>query len=107
MSIALYLEPILDPNTKEYMDVLTLDTCPEGPLCEFVKRQKLADLSPFTNKGICKYLVMNKDKTKYLMKNDIPYMFSYLQANGYTINKDLTKLYKHQYLVCIFSYDGI
>ena len=108
MVIALYLEPILDPKTKEYINVLTLDTYPEGPLRDLVKQQRLPSLSEFKapNQEKCKYTLMHEDRVCYLTKSDIPYMFSYLRTNGYTIDRDLTKLYKHEYLVCIF-YGGV
>ncbi len=108
MNIALYLEPILDPRTKEYINVLTLDTYPEGPLRDLVKQQRLPSLSEFKapNQEKCKYTLMDEDKVCYLTKSDIPYMFSYLRTNGYTIDRDLSKLYKHEYLVCIF-YRGV
>ena len=105
MVIALYLEPILDPRTKEYINVLTLDTYPEGPLRDLVKQQRLPELSPFkkTSTSTCKYVLINPD-TEYM---ELPSVFSYLQTNGYTIEYQLTKLYKHPNIVCLFSYGGI
>ena len=48
MSITLYLEPILDPFTKEYTNVITVDRYPgEGPLRDLVKQQRLPSLSEF------------------------------------------------------------
>ena len=108
MNIALYLEPILDPKTKEYINVLTLDTYPEGPLRDLVKQQRLPSLSEFKapHKVKCKYTLMHEDKICYLTQTDIPFMFSYLRTNGYTIDRELTKLYKQEYLVCIFYWGG-
>jgi len=104
MNITLYLEPILDPKTKEYINVLTLDRYPEGPLRDLVKQQRFPSLSEFKtpNQEKCKYILMNEDKVCYLTKSDIPFILSYLRMNGYTIDRDSTKLYKHEYLVCIF-----
>lgn len=106
MGIALYLEPILDPKTKEYMNVLTLDNYPEGPLQELVKQMRLQELSEFkkSSRYGCKYVLMSEDKHRYLISEDIPFIFSYLRTNGYTIEMDLTNLYKNNYLVCIFTY---
>ncbi len=105
MSITLYLEPILDPFTKEYTNVITVDRYPgEGPLRDLVKQQRLPSLSefktPITTK--CKYIVTALgDRNCNLVKEDIPFLLTYLQKNGYTIETELTKLYKHEHLICI------
>jgi hypothetical protein len=44
-------------------------------------------------------------------EDDIPAIFAYLQQNGYTIDKNLTKLYqdktaKPRVVICIFTYSG-
>ena len=106
MGIAFYLEPILDPKSKEYMNVLTLDNYPEGPLQALVKQMRLPELSEFkkNNRYGCKDVLMSEDTHRYLISEDIPFIFSYLRTNGYTIDMDLTNLYKHNYLVCIFTY---
>jgi hypothetical protein len=105
MNIALYLEPILDPLSQEYINILTVDSCPEGPLKDFVKQKRLPELSPFkkTSTAQCKYVLLHPD-TNYMENKDIPFLFSYLQKNGYTIEYQQTKLYEHPNLVCIFSY---
>ena len=108
MGIALYLEPILDPLSKEYMEVLTLDVYPEGPLRDLVKQQRLPEVSSFkkTTTSKCKYVLVRSD-AGYMEKNDIPSLFSYLQANGYNIEYHQTKLFKHPHLVCMFSYGSV
>jgi hypothetical protein len=106
MSITLYLEPILDPFTKEYTNVLTLDRFPEGPLGDLVKRQRIPELSEFkaSKATKCKnILTAPGDRNCNLVKEDIPFLFTYLQKNGYTIETELTKLYKHEHLVCIIG----
>ena len=103
MVIALYLEPILDPLSREYTDVLTVDTYPEGPLKDFVKQKRLPELSEFkkTSTAKCKYVLVHPDTNEYM---ELPFLFSYLQANGYTIEYQMTKLYKKPNVVCLFSY---
>ena len=105
MNIALYLEPILDPLSQEYINILTVDSYPEGPLKDFVKQKRLPELSPFkkTSTTQCKYVLVHPD-TNYMENKDIPFLFSCLQKNGYTIEYQQTKLYTHPNLVCIFSY---
>lgn len=108
MGIALYLEPILDPLSKEYTNVLTVDAYPEGPLKDFVKQKRLPELSEFkkTSTDKCKYVLVHPT-SEYMENKDIPFLFSYLQKNGYTIEYQLTKLYKHPNLVCLFTYGSI
>ncbi len=105
MSIALYLEPILDPITKEYREILTVSALPEGPMRGFVKQKRLPEVSSFkkTNTSTCKYVLMHSEM-EYMENKDIPFLFSYLQSKGYTIDTKLTKLYKTPYLICLFSY---
>jgi len=106
MGNALYLEPILDPLSKEYANILTVDTYPEGPLKDFVKHKRLPELSEFkkTSTTQCKHVLVHPDTSEYMENKDIPFLFSYLKANGYTIEYQLTKLYKNPNLVCIFTY---
>ena len=87
MGIALYLEPILDPLSKEYANVLTVDAYPEGPLKDFVKQKRLPELSEFKKSSTtqCKYVLVHPD----------------------TIEYQQTKLYKHPNLVCLFSYTAV
>lgn len=108
MGIALYLEPILDPLTKEYTDVLTVDALPEGPLRDFVKQKRLPEVSAFkkTTTSTCKYVLVHPDTT-FMKRNDIPFLFSYFQKNDYTLEYQQTKLFKHPYLVCMVSYIGV
>ena len=105
---ALYLEPILDPLSQEYTEVLTVDALPEGPLRDFVKQKRLPEVSTFkkTTTYQCKYVLVHPDN-EYMKKNDIPFLFSYFQKNGYTLEYQQTKLFKQPYLVCMVSYTGV
>ena len=106
MLIAVNLEPILINN--EYMDVLTLDRMPDGPIKQIVRQIHTQELSIFNqglNKNPCKYVLLSDASSCYLTKEDIPFLFSYLMDNGYTINAQMTKLYKgySNKLVCLFE----
>ena len=105
MGIAIYLEPILDPLSKEYTNVLTVDAYPEGPLKDFVKQKRLPELSEFkkTSTAQCKYVLVHPTN-EYMENKDIPFIFTYLTKNGYTIEYQMTKLYKNPNLVCLFTY---
>lgn len=99
--MSIYLEPILDPNTNEYIDVLTVSEIPEGPLGQRVRHMRTSDLSEFKpriSNNTCKYILMNEDQHTYMK---IPQMFSFMRKNGYTIDIGLIKLYAPN-CVCVF-----
>ena len=106
MLISLNLEPILINN--EYLDVLTLNRMPDGPIATMVKQIRTQNLSIFEqglNKNPCKYALFDPSTNEYNTKDDIPLIFSYLVDNGYTIDTQMTKLYKvhSKTLICLFS----
>ena len=104
-TVMLYVEPLLDTYNKTYVSALTLNTMPEGPLQELVRvynTPKLSTFQTFTNTicnpDNCTYIIMKYPKsnksmsTNWMLSEDIPAVFSYLQANHYTIDISLTKL---------------
>jgi len=110
---AIYLEPILDPITQEYKNIITLDAVPAGPLSSLVFPIRTTELSIFSMREItCKYMLSRYTTSKCFMhEDDIPAVFAYLQKNGYTIDRNLTKLYqdktvKPRVVICIFTYSG-
>jgi len=102
---ALYLEPVLDPKTNEYANVIIINEYPEGPLRNLVKQTRLPEVSQFkkTMTSKCKYILVDPDN-QYM---EIPFLFSYLHTNGYTIEYEQTKLYKNPYLICMISYTRV
>jgi hypothetical protein len=102
-SFTLYVEPYLDAYNKEYINIITMDKMPTGPLASLVVHINPPKLSPFQtqcafsnncklaisryyNKGMC------KKGNQYLLAEDIPSLLSYLQSNGYTIDTSTTKM---------------
>ena len=107
-TVTLYVEPILDTHNQTYVSALTLNAMPDGPLSKVVRIFNTPNLSPFqtfTNTiqspNNCTYILMkhpNGNKaisTNWMLEEDIPAVFSYLQANHYTIDTSLTKLIHH------------
>ena len=111
-TFALYLEPILEPLTKEYQTVLTIDREPDGPLKQCVIQAKLPVLSVFKYPydAECGYYLTKYPGTKtYMHQDDIPKVFAFLESNGYTINHAQTKIYRQttiqtKVLVCVINY---
>lgn len=117
-TFVLYLEPILNPYYKSYQNIITLDRMPGGPLADLVSMVNLPKLSPFQEAGVfsspnlgralggsCVYVLMRypninigttsfnwKTTDGFMGADDIPSIFGYLKANGYTIDTDITKM---------------
>lgn len=106
-TIAFYLEPILNPHTQVYQNIITLSTMPDGPLESMVTRQSFPKLSPFkqpnqTMRDQCVYALLRypketmswngKSRENFMNGEDVPSLFSYLSSNGYTVESDLTRL---------------
>jgi len=112
-TFALYIETILEPVSREYKSVISLDIMPDGPISECVFHAKHPELSQFKYpySTTCRYYMTKYPSTKtYMERDDIPKIYSYLEANGYMINTDLTELYRHnnsntKELICVVKYN--
>lgn len=97
-TVILYLEPLLDTYNQTYVSALTLNTMPDGPLSKAVRIFNTPNLSPFQNTGNYTYILMKYPKgnkgisTNWMLSEDIPTVFSFLQSNNYIIDISLTKL---------------
>uniref|UniRef100_A0A6C0JWN4 Uncharacterized protein n=1 Tax=viral metagenome TaxID=1070528 RepID=A0A6C0JWN4_9ZZZZ len=133
--VILYLEPILNTYYQTYMNILTVSNMPAGPLSRMVFPIRVDKLSPFQalppgascafpqcTLAIGKYTmkpVMNNSDT-FMTAEDIPALFSYLETNGYVIDRSLTHMLidskikiggastcrysGNKQMVCMFSY---
>ena len=89
----LYVEPVLDRNTKTYQKRITLDGIPAGPLGERVRRiptPRLSEFQPYTNANRCVYALF--EGGTYMTEEDIPELLAYLWANGYDFDYKATGL---------------
>ena len=113
-SFSLYLEPILNSYWKTYMQVITLNIIPDGPLHDLVmpvsfpklsQFQEAPGNSPFFRGSHCVPCLMRypvsyiggsgaafKMGDAFMGADDIPSVFSFLQSNGYTIQTQLTSM---------------
>jgi len=129
-TVVLYVEPLLDTYNKTYISALTFNAMPEGPIANLVRLYNSPNLSPFQtftnvsyNSNNCTYIIMkypngNKSNSKnWMTSDDIPAVFSFLEANNYKINFSLSKLINHSQvnlggvkhsgnrrMVCMFSF---
>ena len=115
--------PYYDRCSQQYQNILMLNIEPEGPLRSFVRRLRLPRLTPFqTEKSeeTCGLVLtnffnnQNNNRNGLMTPNDIPDLYSFLTANGYQIDTQLTnmmnqsqvKLTPGKQLVCLASYFG-
>jgi hypothetical protein len=117
--------PYYDRCSQQYQNILMLNIEPEGPLRLFVRRLQLPRLTPFqTEKSeeTCGLVLtnflnnqnQNRNRNGLMTPNDIPDLYSFLTANGYQIDTQLTnmmnqsqvKLTPGKQIVCLATYFG-
>ena len=114
-------QPYYDQYIQQYKNILMVNIEPEGPLRRFVQRLRLPNLSPLQTDrleekcGLALTNFLNNKNNSYLMTpNEIPDLYSFLTANGYQIDTQLTnmmnqsqvKLTPGKQLVCLATYFG-
>ncbi len=100
-----------------YRKVITTNIEPTGPLKNYIKRTYAPKLSPFKEQNICcpktrcLYIILSiTNSHEYMCIDEIPDLFSYLLANGYTIDSNLTKIMQDSNvkmdndLICFITY---
>lgn len=122
--VTMFLQPILDPVSKTYYDVITLSNKPHGPLSLFVRYASFPKLSEFKGNNFCNsclYVLTKFDShsncckysessysCKYSGMEDISEIFSFLVSNGYVIEEELTRITSQfndgKRVICVFSY---
>ena len=103
----LYNNIIYDPHHKEYINILTLNKNPEGPLKNYTKLTSLTkpltgDLTTSTkecyivinNRCINNQCINNQCINTFLTLNDLNEFTEFLINNNYIINNTLTQQYK-------------
>jgi len=116
-TISLFSQPYYDPCSQCYLNIVTMNLPPRGPLLRLTRRVKLYPLSEFKEPGNCTRLQTcgiglrsmrflygfggfgggggynNSYSCSVLMTVDeVPDLFSFLLSNGYTIDTSITKM---------------
>jgi len=115
-TISLFSQPYYDPCSQCYLNIVTMNLPPRGPLLRLTRRVKLYPLSEFKEPGNCTRLQTcglglrsmrflygfggfggggynNSYSCSDLMTVDeVPDLFSFLLSNGYTIDTSITKM---------------
>jgi hypothetical protein len=106
-TFSILLEPILDPYSKSYRQIVTCSMKPYGPLEKFVGHTSFSKLSSFQESSQCIYFLRPIDSCdSFMTSENIPSLLSYLESNGYVIHYDYMKIVKKSQsnLVCICSF---
>ena len=105
-TITLTSQPFYDQFNQCYKNIITLNTEPQGPLRRLVKKIQLPRLSPFQVEGPCNpipkcalalqnlnyYTCGNKGGCNLMTPNEIPDLTTFLLANGYQFETQLTNM---------------
>ena len=126
---ALTSKPYYNTYTQCYENIIMINMLPEGPLRKLVRRINIPILSKtytnLYNNNRCglvltKIIINNCNcnysnsytKNNLMNPNDIPDLFSFLTANGYVINTQVTNMMNmgdvkltNSNLICYFSYN--
>jgi hypothetical protein len=121
--------PYYDQYSKQYQNILLVNIVPDGPLNAFVRQIQLPRLykegSNYNGVDGCGLVITNPffsnafnnnkfGKNGLLTPNEIPDLYSFLTANGYQIETQLTnmmnqsavKLTPGKQIVCLATYYG-
>lgn len=125
--ISLFCQPYLDNSNECYKNIITLNTYPQGPLANFVRKINTPRLSHFktysnkceTTNNCCLALstqCISTNCMRLMVVDDVPDLISYLSENGYTIDTSLTKMFNEgdirfktnnaNKLICFITYIG-
>jgi hypothetical protein len=113
-TISLFSQPYYDPCSQCYLNIITMNLPPRGPLFKITRRVKLYPLSQFKEPGNCtrlqscglgllslrfldSFVGYNNNRCSYscshlMTVDEIPDLFSFLLSNGYTIDTSITKM---------------
>ena len=92
-------QPYYDPYNQCYKNIMMVNIEPPGPLRRLVRRIQLPRLSPFQKEGPC-YSIQKcgfaisgfTNGCNLMTPDEIPGLISFLQANGYQIETQITNM---------------
>ena len=101
-----YIQPYYDTANEQYINIVTINKNPNGPLSNYIttlRYNKLSDFSGFnkTCKPLCIYAIKNINLSScnnlnLLSAENIDELVTFLIENNYTINKDITKIMNNE-----------
>ena len=109
--LTIYSRPVLLP-CNSYLQCLTLDAIPPGPLARRVRQVQSLPLSEFRKYDFCPrncvYLIEGRGCRKWLGPADLPELLAWMFGQGYSIQPQLTAVLASQLpdVVSSFEYRG-
>ena len=98
-TFALYSQPYLDTYNKCYLNIITVNVPPLGPLNRIVQKVNFPPLSVFKTPGPCSRtqtcgfaLISLTGCHRFMVVDETPELFNFLLMNGYTIDTSITKM---------------
>lgn len=113
-TISLFSQPYYDPCSQCYLNIITMNLPPRGPLLKLTRRVKIYPLSHFKTPGNCTRLQTcglglrslrflpefdngfnrnnNYSCSDLMTLDEIPDLFSFLLANGYSVDTKITRM---------------
>lgn len=96
-------QPYYDQYNQCYLNILTLNSEPEGPLKQIVRRINFPKLSTFQRESPCNLIPKcglviqslagcNGKCSNLMTPNEIPDLMTFLLSNGYQIENQLTNM---------------
>jgi hypothetical protein len=96
---------MLNSQTAEYMNVITLNCMPEGPLRSMVgrmPRKRLSEFVGWSDHDRCMHVLTRypvsgfsaKRSDAFMVERDIPAVLQYLKTHGYHVDSDTRYLLK-------------
>lgn len=99
---ALYIQPYYNSCNEQYMNIITINKIPSGPLSNYTTNIRFNKLSDFSTSNtncspLCIYAIKNItsaccNNLNLLQSDQVDDLVNFLIENNYTINKDLTKI---------------
>jgi hypothetical protein len=92
-------QPYYDQYNQCYKNIMMVNIEPQGPLRRLIRRIQLPRLSPFQKEGPC-YSIQKcglaisglTNGCNLMTPDEIPGLISFLQANGYQIETQITNM---------------
>ena len=97
-TFSLFSQPYLDKINQCYMNIITINNMPMGPLKAFVTQIRMPPLSEFKQPSPCSPArqcvlgIRSMNRCGIITMDELPELMSYLVENNYTINKDVTNI---------------
>lgn len=99
-------QPYYDKYNQCYKNIMTVNAEPQGPFKQLVRKITFPKLSPFQVNSPCNPIEKcgfaiynlepsyscNKSDCNLMTPNEIPYLVSFLQQNGYQIETQITNM---------------